>query len=111
MFDVGHAFTYFADLLETLVICVNQEDAEYIVAKATYTQYGASGFEFHRSPVLYIGESCSSNTINDGADRAVRLFLLELCFEIIGAGIAIQAEWSRLVDNIVPIGKDMHQWS
>ena len=38
-------------------------------------------------------------------DRAVRLFLFERCSETIGAGIAMHMEWSRLVDDSVPIGK------
>ena len=39
-------------------------------------------------------------------DGAVKLLLLESCTETIGAGITVQAERSRLVDNSVPVGKD-----
>ena len=58
--DVRLAFAYFADLLETLVIRVNQEEhAQYVAARATSTPYDASGFEFHGSPVPFITRFCS----------------------------------------------------
>ena len=77
---------------------------------ATDTPYDASNFEFHGSPVSFISESCSTN-IDDGVDIAVKLFLFERYSETIGSGIAIQAEWSRLVDNSVPTGEDKYRWS
>ena len=57
-----------------------------------------------------MSEGCSAN-IDNGADGSVRLLLLESCSETIGAGIAVQAEWSRLVDNTVPNGKDKYRWA
>ena len=49
--------------------------------------------------------------VDDGADIAVRLFLFERCSEAIGAGIAMQAERSRIVDNSVPMEEGKYPWS
>ena len=93
------------------MICENQEEhAKYVAAKATDTPYDPSGFEFHGSPIPCISESCSGS-IDDGADGSVRLYLFELYSETIGAGIAMQTKWSKLVDNSVPIGEDKYRWS
>ena len=90
------------------MIRVNQE--ERVAAKSTDTPYNASGLEFHEGPVPFVSESCSTY-LDDGTDRAVRLFLSECCSETIGAGVAMQMEWSRLVNNSVPIGEDKYRWS
>ena len=78
--------------------------------EASDTPHDVSGFEFHGSPVPLVNECCSTDIDNE-ADRAVRLFLFERCSETIGAGITMQAERSRLVDNSVPIGKEKYRWS
>ena len=71
------------------------------------TPYNASGLEFHGGPVPFVSESCSTY-VDDGMDRVVRLFLFECRSEIMGAGVAMQTEWSRLVDNSVPIAEDKY---
>ena len=80
-----------------------------VAAKSTDTPNNASGLEFHRSPVLFVSENYSTY-IDYGTDRAVRLFPFECCSETIGAGVAMQTEWSGLVDNCVPIGEDKYWW-
>ena len=89
---------------------IQEEHAKYVAAKATNTPYDLSDFEFHRGSTLFIGDSCSTN-IDDGADGSARLLLFERCPETIGAGIAMQTEWSRLVENSVPIGEDKYRRS
>ena len=64
--------------------------------------YNASGFEVHVCPVPFSSESCSAN-IDDGSDRTVGLFPFERCSETVGACVAMQAKWSRFVDDSVPI--------
>ena len=109
--DAGLVFGYFADLLEAFVIRLNQEKhAEYVTAKATDTPHNASGFEFHGGTVPFFSKFCSIN-IDDGADRAVRLFLFERCSQVIGASIAMQAERSILVFNSLPIWEEKCRWS
>ena len=59
---MGLTSDYFADLLETLGIRLNQEEhAQKVAAKATDTPYDAFGFEFHGSPFPFISETCLTN--------------------------------------------------
>ena len=81
-----------------------------IAAKAMDAPYNASGFEFHGCPIPFISEGCSAN-IDDGSDGIGRLFLFERCSETIGACVAMQTEWSRFVDDSIPIREYEYRWS
>ena len=58
---------------------------------------------------MLIGEGCSDN-VDDGAGRAVRLLLFERGSKAVGAGMTMQAELSRLVDNSGPIREVKYRW-
>ena len=83
--------------------------AEQITSKASNTPHDASGFEFHGSPVLLIIEGGSAD-IDDGAYSAIRLFLFEGGSETSGAGVVMEAEGPRRVDDRVPIRADEYRW-
>ena len=67
------------------------------IIQTTHPASSAIGVQFRS-----LSESGSSNIDNE-ADGAIRLFLFECDSEAIGAGIAEQAERSRLGDHYVPI--------
>ena len=71
------------------------------------TPHDASGFEFHRGPVLFIVEGGSAD-VDYGAYGAIRLFLLEGGSEASGASVATEAEGSRRVDDRVPVREDKY---
>ena len=72
---------------------------------ASDTSHDASGFEFHRGPILLIVEGGSAD-VDDGAYGAIWLFLFEGSSEASGAGVAMEAEGPRRVDGRVPVRKD-----
>ena len=72
------------------------------------TPHDASGFEFHRGPILLIVEGGSADG-DDGAYRAIGLFLFEGGAEASGAGVAMEAQGPRRVDDRVPIRKDKYR--
>ena len=51
-----------------------------------------------------------SADIDDGAYRAIRLFLFEGGSEASGVGIAMEAEALRRVDDRVPVREDEYWW-
>ena len=77
--------------------------------EASETPHDVSGFEFHGSPVPLVNE-CGSTNMYHEAERAVRLFPFERYSDTICAGVAMQAERSRLADNSVPIRKAKYRW-
>ena len=88
----------------------NQEVyAEHIASEASNTPHDASGFEFQRGPVLLIVEGGSAY-VDDGAYGAIRLFLFEGGSKTSGAGVAMEAEGPRRVDDRVPVREDKY-WS
>ena len=93
-----------ASLSPILWICW-KEHSEYISAKSPNTLHDAPSFVFHRSLVSLIGDGCSASHVDDGSDRAVKLFLFERGSKAVGAGITMQVEQSRLVYNSIPIKK------
>ena len=52
---------------------------------------------------VVLGEAADEE---DGADRAVWLFMLEDGAEAVAAGVTVQAEGARVVGHGVPVGKD-----
>ena len=68
------------------------------------TPHDASGFEFHRGPILFIVEGCSAD-VDDGAYGAIWLFLFEGGAETSGAGVAMEAQGPRRVDDASQSGK------
>ena len=48
--------------------------------------------------------------MDNGVDGPIKLLLLECCSETTGAGITVEAEWSRLVDDSIPVGKYEYWW-
>ena len=90
------------------MVSENQEvHAEKIASEASNTPYDASGFEFYRGPVLLIVEGGSAD-VDDGAYGAIRLFLFEGGPEASGAGVAMEAEGPRRVDDRVPVREDKY---
>ena len=90
------------------MVSENQEvHAEQVASEASNTPRDASGFEFHRGPVLLIVEDGSAD-VDDGAYGAIWLFLFEGGSEASGAGVAIEAEGLRRVDDRVPVRKDKY---
>ena len=75
--------------------------------KASNTPHDASGFEFNRGPVLLIVEGGSAD-VDDGAYEAIRLFLFEGGSEASCAGVAMEAEGPRRVDDRVPVQEDKY---
>ena len=71
------------------------------------TPHDASGFEFHRGPILLIVEGGSAD-VDDGAYGAIWLFLFEGRAETSGAGVAMEAQGPRRVDDRVPVRKDKY---
>ena len=78
-----------------------------MASEASDTPHDASGFEFHRGPVLLIVEGDSAD-VDDGAYGAIRLFLFEGGSEASGASVAMEAEGSRRVDDRVPVREDKY---
>ena len=72
------------------------------MSEASNTPHDASGFEFHRGPVLFVVEGGSAD-VDDGAYGAIRLILFEGGSEASGASVAMGAEGSRRVDDRVPV--------
>ena len=90
------------------MVSENQEvHAEQIASEASDTPHDASGFEFHRGPVLLIVEGGSAD-VDDGAYGAIRLFLFEGGSEASGASAAMEAKGSRRVDDRVPVREDKY---
>ena len=88
------------------MVSENQEvHAEYIASEAFNTPHDASGFEFHRGPVLLIVE-CGSADVDDGAYRDIRFFLFKGSSETSGAAVAMEAKGPRRVDDRVPFQED-----
>ena len=56
---------------------------------------------------MFIVEGGSAD-VDDGAHGAIRLFLFESGSEASGASIAMEAEGSRRVDDIVPVREDKY---
>ena len=81
--------------------------AEQIASEASNISHDASGFEFHRGPVLLIGEGGSAD-VDDEAYGAIPLFLFEGSSETSGAGVTMEAEEPRRVDDRVPVRKDKY---
>ena len=77
------------------------------MSEASNTPHDAFGFKFHRGPVLLIVEGGSAD-VNDGAYGAIRLFLFEGDSGAGGAGIAMEAEGPRRVDDRVPVREDKY---
>ena len=77
---------------------------ELIASEASNTPHDASGFEFHRGPVLLIVEGGSAD-IDNGAYGAIRLFLFEGGSEASGTGVAIEAEGPKRVMTASQSGK------
>ena len=91
------------------MVSKNQEiHAEQITSEASNTSHDASGFEFHGGPVLLNVEGGSAD-IDDGAYGAIRLFLFEGGSETSGAGVAMEAEGPRRVDDRVPVQEDEYR--
>ena len=106
--NVQFGFSDFANLLEALMVGGNEEvHTEHITSEASNTPHDASGFEFHRGPVLLIVESGSAD-IDDGVYGAIRLFLFEGGSEASGTGVAVEAEGSRRVNDCVPVREDKY---
>ena len=76
-----------------------------MASEASNTPHDASGFEFHRGPVLLIVKGGSAD-VDDGAYGAIRLFLFEDGSEANGASVAMEAEGPRRVDDRVPVRED-----
>ena len=72
------------------------------------TPHDASGFEFHRGPILLIVEGGSAD-VDDGAYGAIWLFLFEGGAEASVAGVAMEAEGPRRVNDRVPVRKDKYR--
>ena len=72
------------------------------------TPHDASAFEFHRGPILLIVEGGSAD-VDDGAYGAIWLFSFEGGAETSGAGVAMEAQGPRRVDDRVPIRKDKYR--
>ena len=70
--------------------------------------HDASGFEFHRGPILLIAEGGSAD-VDVGAYEAIWLFLFEGGAETSGAGVAMEAQGPRRVDDRVPVRKDRYR--
>lgn len=62
----------------------------------------ATGSEVERSPGTFVVEGRASDE-RDGADRAVRLFLLGDSAEAVASGVAVEAKKARIVGNGVPV--------
>ena len=77
------------------------------MSEASNTPHDAFGFKFHRGPVLLIVEGGSAD-VNDGAHGAIRLFLFEGDSGAGDAGIAMEAEGPRRVDDRVPVREDKY---
>ena len=75
---------------------------------ASDTPHDASGFEFHRGPILLIVEGGSAD-VDDGAYGAILLFLFEGGAETSGAGVAMEAQGPGRVDDRVPVRKDKYR--
>ena len=78
-----------------------------MASEASNTPHEASGFEFHRGPVLLIVEGGSAD-VDDGVYGATRLFLFEGGSEASGADVAMEAEGPRRVDDRVPVREDKY---
>ena len=90
------------------MVVENQEKhAEQIASEASNTPNDTSGFEFHRGPVLLIVEGGSAD-VDDGAYGAIRLFLFKGGSEANGAGVTMEAEGPRVVDDRVSDRKDKY---
>ena len=68
----------------------------------------ASGFEFHRGPILLIVEGGSAD-VDDGAYGVIWLFLFEGGAEASGADVVMEAEGPRRVNDRVPVRKDKYR--
>ena len=91
------------------MVSENEEvDTEEVASEASDTPHDAFGFEFHRGPILLIVEGGSAE-VDDGAYGAIWLFLLEGGSEASGAGVALEAEGPRCVDDRVPVRKDKYR--
>ena len=80
---------------------------EYIASEASNTPHDASGFEFHRGPVLLIVEGGSAD-IDDRAYGAIRLFLFEGGSEASGTGVTVDVKGSRCVNDCVPVREEKY---
>ena len=70
------------------------------------TARNASGFELHSGPILLIVEGGSA----DDDDEAYRAIRFEGGSEASGAGVAMEAEGTRRVDDRVPVRDDKYWW-
>ena len=84
----------------------NKERRRRRILHTTHPASSSMGVQFRS-----LARVARLNNVDDGSDGTVSLFLFERGPETVGACVAMQTEWSKFVDDSVPIREYEYRWS